>query len=86
MNLMRAALNWFTFTGGIELHSIADIPGGTGLGSSSSFTVGAGGYRSACWAADERQCISEDGMALLRSTECKKAIGYKTSTPLPTAG
>lgn len=25
---------------GIEIHSIADIPGGTGLGSSSSFTVG----------------------------------------------
>jgi len=25
---------------GVEIHSIADIPGGTGLGSSSSFTVG----------------------------------------------
>ncbi len=27
-------------TQGIEIHSIADIPGGTGLGSSSAFTVG----------------------------------------------
>ncbi len=26
--------------GGVEIHSIADIPGGTGLGSSSAFTVG----------------------------------------------
>lgn len=27
-------------TGGVEITSIADIPSGTGLGSSSSFTVG----------------------------------------------
>lgn len=39
--LAREALTWFKLQGGIEIHSIADIPGGTGLGSSSAFTVGA---------------------------------------------
>ena len=38
--LIREALKWMKHTPGIEIHSIADIPGGTGLGSSSSFTVG----------------------------------------------
>jgi D-glycero-alpha-D-manno-heptose-7-phosphate kinase len=35
--LIREALK---LTGRVEVHSIADIPGGTGLGSSSAFTVG----------------------------------------------
>jgi len=39
--LVREALQMLGISGGIEITSIADIPGkGTGLGSSSSFTVG----------------------------------------------
>jgi len=38
--LIREALRLTGRTHSIEVHSIADIPGGTGLGSSSSFTVG----------------------------------------------
>ena len=38
--LIREALRWSGRAGGIEVHSIADIPGGTGLGNSSAFTVG----------------------------------------------
>jgi len=38
--LVREALKWVGITGEMEIVSIADIPAGTGLGSSSSFTVG----------------------------------------------
>lgn len=40
--LIREALKEYPYRTrhGIEVHSIADIPGGTGLGSSSAFTVG----------------------------------------------
>lgn len=38
--IVREALKLTGITGGIEITSIADIPSGTGLGSSSSFTVG----------------------------------------------
>ncbi len=38
--LIREALKLTGRAQGIEIHSIADIPGGTGLGSSSAFTVG----------------------------------------------
>jgi len=39
--LVRAALNKLGIAGGVEIASIADIPsGGSGLGSSSAFTVG----------------------------------------------
>ena len=38
--LIREALKAAAIERGVEVHSIADIPGGTGLGSSSSFTVG----------------------------------------------
>jgi len=38
--LIREALRYLVMDRGVEIHSIADIPGGTGLGSSSSFTVG----------------------------------------------
>jgi len=38
--ILRAVLSELTPHGGIEVASIADIPGGTGLGSSSAFTVG----------------------------------------------
>ena len=38
--ILREVLNQFGITGGLEVSSIADVPSGTGLGSSSSFTVG----------------------------------------------
>lgn len=38
--ILRAILKQFDFKGGLELSSIADVPAGTGMGSSSSFTVG----------------------------------------------
>lgn len=38
--LAREALRSVSRERGIEVHSIADVPGGTGLGSSSAFTVG----------------------------------------------
>jgi D-glycero-alpha-D-manno-heptose-7-phosphate kinase len=38
--ILRAVLTKYATKGGIEVASIADIPGGTGLGSSSAFTVG----------------------------------------------
>jgi D-glycero-alpha-D-manno-heptose-7-phosphate kinase len=38
--LLREALRKTGITGGIEIGSIADIPSGTGMGSSSAFTVG----------------------------------------------
>lgn len=38
--ILRTALNMFNINGGLEVSSIADIPSGTGMGSSSSFTVG----------------------------------------------
>lgn len=38
--IVKACLEMVGITGGIEITSIADIPSGTGLGSSSSFTVG----------------------------------------------
>lgn len=38
--ILRAVLTELAPGGGIEVASIADIPGGTGLGSSSAFTVG----------------------------------------------
>jgi D-glycero-alpha-D-manno-heptose-7-phosphate kinase len=38
--LAREALRYFGITSGIEIVSIADIPAGTGLGSSSSYLVG----------------------------------------------
>jgi D-glycero-alpha-D-manno-heptose-7-phosphate kinase len=37
--IFREALNYFNVPTGLELSSIADIPAGTGMGSSSSFTV-----------------------------------------------
>jgi D-glycero-alpha-D-manno-heptose-7-phosphate kinase len=38
--ILRAVLSEMVPKGGLEVASIADIPGGTGLGSSSAFTVG----------------------------------------------
>jgi D-glycero-alpha-D-manno-heptose-7-phosphate kinase len=38
--IIREALKLVNIRGGVEISSIADIPSGTGMGSSSSFTVG----------------------------------------------
>ena len=38
--ILRTVLNEFGIKGGLEVSSIADVPGGTGMGSSSAFTVG----------------------------------------------
>src|SRR5690242_16132871 len=38
--IVRVCLERFGIKGGVEISSNADIPSGTGLGSSSSFTVG----------------------------------------------
>ncbi|MFY0599617.1 MAG: hypothetical protein JXR03_08085 [Cyclobacteriaceae bacterium] len=38
--IFKEALKKFQVEGGLELSSIADVPSGTGMGSSSSFTVG----------------------------------------------
>jgi D-glycero-alpha-D-manno-heptose-7-phosphate kinase len=38
--ILRTVLEQLNISGGIEISSIADVPGGTGMGSSSSFTVG----------------------------------------------
>ena len=40
MHLKVILLNKFNIQGGLEISSIADVPSGTGMGSSSSFTVG----------------------------------------------
>ena len=37
--IFKAALQMTGLTGGLELHSLADVPANTGLGSSSTFTV-----------------------------------------------
>jgi len=39
-SILRSCLKRFDMAGGIEISSFADIPAGTGLGSSSAFTVG----------------------------------------------
>ncbi len=70
--LVREALKLLGIEGGVEITSIADIPGkGTGLGSSSSFTVGllhalhafAGRYASADQLAREACAIEIDRCA-----------------------
>jgi D-glycero-alpha-D-manno-heptose-7-phosphate kinase len=38
--ILRTAFDMFGIKGGLEVSSIADLPSGTGMGSSSSFTVG----------------------------------------------
>ncbi len=38
--ILRTVLDKFKIKGGLEFSSIADVPAGTGLGSSSAFTVG----------------------------------------------
>jgi D-glycero-alpha-D-manno-heptose-7-phosphate kinase len=69
--LIREAIKWTKRTGGIEVHSIADTPGGTGLGSSSAFTVGLlaalDPYGENLWTANIASQIEIEA--------CKKSIG-----------
>lgn len=68
--LAREALRW-AGRAGVEVHSIADVPGGTGLGSSSAFTVGLlaalDPYGDHNWTANIASQIEIEA--------CKKAIG-----------
>lgn len=56
---------------GVEIHSIADIPGGTGLGSSSAFTVGL--IKALAPQAVARTCA--DWACVVELDRCKKPIG-----------
>jgi D-glycero-alpha-D-manno-heptose-7-phosphate kinase len=68
--LIREALRWSKREGGIEVHSIADLPGGSGLGSSSSFTVG---LLRALLGAETRQIAQ--GACAIEMERCHKPIG-----------
>jgi D-glycero-alpha-D-manno-heptose-7-phosphate kinase len=57
--LVLEAMRKVGVTGGIEISSIADIPAGTGMGSSSSFTVGL----LHCLYANKREFASHDKLA-----------------------
>lgn len=75
--LIRHALGWFPFDGGIELHSIADIPGGTGLGSSSSFTVGAVAAIAAHIGQETTPGVRARLAGVIELDQCKKPIGLQ---------
>jgi D-glycero-alpha-D-manno-heptose-7-phosphate kinase len=57
--LLRETMRKTGVTGGIEISSIADIPSGTGMGSSSSFTVGL----LHCLYAVNRQYVTHEQLA-----------------------
>ena len=57
--LLREAMRKTGVTSGIEISSIADIPSGTGMGSSSSFTVGL----LHCLYAVKRHYVTQDQLA-----------------------
>jgi len=57
--LLRESMRKTGITGGIEISSIADIPSGTGMGSSSSFTVGL----LHCLYAVKRQYVTHEQLA-----------------------
>lgn len=59
--ILREALQGFEIEKGIEVASFADVPSGTGLGSSSSFTVGL----LHCLATYKNRFISKDELARL---------------------
>jgi len=65
-DLVKEALKYVGIKGGLEITSIADIPSGTGLGSSSAFTVGLlnalynhAGYRPSIQELAEQACQIE---------------------------
>jgi D-glycero-alpha-D-manno-heptose-7-phosphate kinase len=57
--LLRETMRKTGVTGGLEVSSIADIPSGTGMGSSSSFTVGL----LHCLYANKRQFVTHEQLA-----------------------
>ncbi len=57
--LLRESMRKTGITSGIEISSIADIPSGTGMGSSSSFTVGL----LHCLYANKREFITKEQLA-----------------------
>jgi D-glycero-alpha-D-manno-heptose-7-phosphate kinase len=57
--LLRESLRKVGITSGIEISSIADIPAGTGMGSSSSFTVGL----LHCLYANKREYVTHERLA-----------------------
>jgi len=57
--LLRETMRKTGVTGGLEVSSIADIPSGTGMGSSSSFTVGL----LHCLYANKRQYVTHEQLA-----------------------
>jgi D-glycero-alpha-D-manno-heptose-7-phosphate kinase len=57
--ILREVLNQFGIAGGLEVSSIADVPSGTGLGSSSSFTVGLIHNLS----VNRNKAVTKDGLA-----------------------
>lgn len=67
-NLVREAMRLVGVDGGIELTTIADVPAGTGLGSSSSLTVG---LLNALYAFTERLCSADQ----LAQEACQIEIG-----------
>jgi D-glycero-alpha-D-manno-heptose-7-phosphate kinase len=73
--LVRACLQTANIRNGIEIVSIADIPAGTGLGSSSSFTVGLlaalAAYQQTFRTADS---LAHDAYQIERA-HCHQAIG-----------
>lgn len=75
-NLVRAVLSKSKITGGIEIVTVADIPSrGTGLGSSSSFTVG---LLNAIYAYQEISSCSKslaDDSCHIEIDVCKEPIG-----------
>lgn len=58
---------------GVEIHSIADIPGGTGLGSSSAFTVGLVRIMEPLWWAGDIAARA----AHIEINRCNKAVGIQ---------
>lgn len=73
--LVREALRCLDIQKGIEIVSVADIPAGTGLGSSSSFTVGL----LAALAAYQQTFRTADSLARgayqIERVHCRQAIG-----------
>jgi len=55
-SLVQEAMRMVGLDGGVEITTIADVPGGTGLGSSSSLTVG---LLNALYAFTEKLCSAE---------------------------
>jgi D-glycero-alpha-D-manno-heptose-7-phosphate kinase len=74
--IVRASLNYMGIDGGVEITTVADIPAkGTGLGSSSSFTVG---LLNALYAYQGRRCqksrLAEEGCTI-EIDRCGEPIG-----------